>query len=285
MQHVLITGATGGFGALTAKTLKKTGYQVTGTTTRPDSLEAQELQSQGIQLVKMDIRDDHSVEEAIHKILTNQSVDILIHNAGVGVLGVQELFSSADFHQILDINVVGVQRVNRQILPAMRQKKSGTILYISSLLGRMTMPFYGPYNASKWALEAMAENYRTELGSFGIENCIVEPGGFPTAFSKNLLRPSERNIPEDYRGMQAGTDQMLAGFEQAMEANPEQRPEKVSDVILDLLSKPRGEKPFRTTVDYMGMGTQVSSYNDHLHQMTLGIYTAFGTQGMLELAK
>lgn len=285
MQHVLITGATGGFGALTAKTLKKAGYQVTGTTTRPDSLEAQELQSQGIQLVKMDIRDDNSVEEAMHKILTNQSVDILIHNAGVGVLGVQELFSSADFHQILDINVVGVQRVNRQILPAMRQKKSGTILYISSLLGRLTMPFYGPYNASKWALEAMAENYRTELGSFGIENCIVEPGGFPTAFSKNLLRPSERNIPEDYRGMQAGTDQMLAGFEQAMEANPEQRPEKVSDVILDLLSKPRGEKPFRTTVDYMGMGTHVSSYNDHLHQMTLGIYTAFGTQGMLELAK
>ncbi len=285
MSHVLITGATGGFGALTAKALKSAGYSVTGTTRKPDSPEAKELESLGIQLVAMDIQDSASVTRAMKQVLDRSQVDVLIHNAGVGVLGLQEMFSPEDYQKVFDINVFGVQRVNREIFPGMRARRSGTVLYISSLLGRITLPFYGPYNASKWALEAMAENYRTEMGSFGIEHCIVEPGGFPTAFAQNLLRPTDKNVPQDYAGLHAGADQMLAGFEQALASNTEQRPEKVADAIAQLLATPKGSKPFRTTVDFMGMGTYVNAYNDHLHQMTLGIYTAFGNQGMLELAK
>ena len=117
-------------------------------------------------------------------------LDVVINNAGVGVLGLQEAFTIDDWQKLFDINVFGVQRVNRAVIPGMRARGSGLLIQVASILGRMTIPFYGPYNASKWALEALSENYRTELSGFGVDCCIVEPGGYPTNFMANLMTPS-----------------------------------------------------------------------------------------------
>jgi NAD(P)-dependent dehydrogenase (short-subunit alcohol dehydrogenase family) len=112
----------------------------------------------------LDVTDDQSVQSAVEKATEEMgSIDVVINNAGIGVIGMQEHFTPDDFQKLFDINVVGVQRVNRAVLPQMREKGSGLLIHVSSLLGRMTLPFYGPYNASKWALEALAENYRVEL--------------------------------------------------------------------------------------------------------------------------
>ena len=147
------------------------------------------------------------------------------------------------------------------------------------------MPFYGPYNATKWALEALAENYRTELSGFGIESVIIEPGGFPTAFIENLMKPSDSSQADSYGDFMQVPEAMLQGFEQALEANPEQRPEKVAEAVAKSIALPFGEKPFRTVVDYMGMGEHIDQYNDHLGKVTEGIYSAFGNDGMLTVKK
>jgi NAD(P)-dependent dehydrogenase (short-subunit alcohol dehydrogenase family) len=165
----------------------------------------------------------------------------------------------------------------------MRRQRRGLIIYISSLLGRITIPFYGPYNASKWALEAIAENYRTELSAFGVESVLVEPGGFPTTFIDHLMAPSDRSREAEYGALAQAPMTALKGFESFLRANPQQDPQLVADAVAELIRQPAGQRPFRTTVDKVGMGDAVAKYNEHLHGITLAIYQNFGTAHMLTL--
>jgi NAD(P)-dependent dehydrogenase (short-subunit alcohol dehydrogenase family) len=288
-QRVLITGASGGFGYLTCKSLIENGHKVVGTmrsTKGNNENVANELTSMGVHLVEMDVTSEESVNNGVKEAIDLLGgLDVVINNAGVGVLGMQEHFTPDDMKYVFDVNVFGVQRIMRAVLPHFRAQGKGTVLYISSLLGRITMPFYGVYNASKWALEALAENYRTELSIFGIESCIVEPGGFPTTFNVNLKKPSDSSRNESYGEFQHAPAATLEGFEHALEANTEQRPQKVADAIVHLLNMPFGERPMRTTVDFMGMSDHINNYNEMLHQVTSGIYSAFGMEGMLTVKK
>ncbi len=288
-KKVVITGASGGFGSLIVRTLIANGHQVAGTmrtTTGRNEKIAQELKELGATLVEMDVTNTESVERGVKEAVAQLGgIDVLINNAGVGVLGMQEHFTPEDLQYVFEVNVVGVQRVMRAVLPILRKQGRGQVLYISSLLGRITLPFYGPYNASKWALEALAENYRTELSGFGVESIIVEPGGFPTTFMDNLKKPSDTSREGEYGEFMNAPQGMFQGFEQALEANTEQRPEKVAIAVNELLNSPFGESPFRKVVDYMGMGDHINNYNDNLHQITHGIYSAFGNEGMLEVNK
>jgi NAD(P)-dependent dehydrogenase (short-subunit alcohol dehydrogenase family) len=152
---------------------------------------------------------------------------------------------------------------------------------VSSLLGRITLPFYGPYNASKWALEALSENYRSELSAFGIEVCIVEPGGYPTSFIDHLMRPSDGARSATYGPMAEAPQQSLHHFEQVLAATPAQDPQRVADAIAALIAMPAGGRPFRTTVDALGMGAAVEGYNRGLAELTAGLYKNFGIDHML----
>jgi NAD(P)-dependent dehydrogenase (short-subunit alcohol dehydrogenase family) len=152
----------------------------------------------------MDITNDHSVNRAVNEAIEKLggNIEVLINNAGVGVLGFTEAFSAEDVQRIFDVNVIGLHRVCRAAIPSLRgnsrDNSKGLIINISSLLGRISIPFYGPYNASKWAEEGLSENYRTELSQCGIEVCIVEPGGFPTTFIEHLVRPSDNSRSKEY---------------------------------------------------------------------------------------
>ena len=286
-RKVLITGVSGGFGVLIAESLVNAGYKVAGTmrsTSGKNEAVAQQLENIGVHLVAMDVTLEESVNQGIKQAIEALGgLDILANNAGVGALGMMEHFQAEDMQAIFDVNVFGVQRVMRAVLPHFRAQGHGTVIYTSSLLGRMTLPFYGPYNASKWALEAMAENYRTELSALGIESCIVEPGGFPTTFMDNLMQPSDQSRDVPYQDLIARQKGMFEGFEKALENNPEQRPQKVADAMLELVGLPHGEKPFRTVVDYMGMGSHIGPYNNALEKLTEGIYSVFGNDDMLKV--
>lgn len=179
----------------------------------------------------------------------------------------------------------GVQRVCRAVLPHMREKRSGLLINISSLLGRIAIPFYGPYNASKWALEALSENYRCELSQFGVDVCVVEPGGFPTTFIDHLMRPSDGERAVSYGEFGQMSEGFLKGFEQALAANPAQNPQNVAKAVATLVGTPAGERPFRTVVDKMGMGDHIEPYNQNLDQITSGIFNAFGIGHLLKLSK
>ena len=286
-KKILITGASGGFGKLTVLTLLQKGHQVAASMRDihgKNKNVADELRKAGAKIIEIDVTDDTSVNNGVQKAITDlDGLDVLINNAGLGVLGMQEFFTPADFQKVFDINVFGVQRMNRAMVPYFREKKNGLIVYTSSLLGRIALPFYGAYQSSKWALEALAENYRVELSGFGIENCIVEPGGYPTAFSDNLLRPSDNSREVGYGDFAKVPEAALHNFENVLKNNPQQNPQKVADAFAELIEKPKGDKPFRTAVDFIGMADHIQKYNEHLEQIMTGLYTNFGTQGMLSV--
>lgn len=287
MSKVIITGANGGFGALTVKTLLSQGHSVVATIRNPDSRNkeaAEALAGAGAKIVDMDVTDDASVQSGVAKAVELlEGLDVVINNAGIGVLGIQEQYTTDDFKRLFDVNVFGVQRVNRAALPHLRKQGSGLLIHVSSLLGRIAFPFYGPYNASKWALEAMAENYRIELSGFGVDSCLVEPGGYPTGFFDSLMKPSDTSQNESYGDMIHAPQQAFESFEGALAQNPAQNPQSVADAIANLISTPAGSRPMRTVVDKMGMGDHIDPYNNQLAQIHEGLFNAFGMGDMLKL--
>ena len=287
MSKVLITGANGGFGVLTVKTLLSQGHSVVATVRNPESKNksaADQLATQGAKVVSMDVTNDTSVQSGIAQAIElMDGLDVIINNAGVGVLGIQEQFTIDDFKQLFDVNVFGVQRVNRAVLPHFRKQQSGLLIHISSLLGRIAIPFYGPYNASKWALEALAENYRVELSGFGVDSCLVEPGGYSTGFMSSLMKPSDDTQNESFGEMIDAPQQAFENFEGALASNPAQDPQNVADAIATLIDTPAGARPMRTVVDKMGMGDHIEPYNNQLAQIHEGLFNAFGMGDMLKL--
>ncbi|WP_209506732.1 MULTISPECIES: SDR family NAD(P)-dependent oxidoreductase [unclassified Ruegeria] len=287
MQKVMITGIAGGFGKPTALALLERGYQVAGSVRTREGKNAgtvAALEAAGASIVEMDAKDTTSSERAIADAITHLGgLDVLFNNAGIGSYGIQELMSPDDMAHVFDVNVLGVQRVMRAALPHMRARGQGTVLYTSSLIGRIATPFYGTYSASKWALEAIVECYRTELSDFGIESCIIEPGAMPTAFFDGMVAPKDPDREAQYGEFAAVPAMSAAGLAQMLEATPDQRPERIAEAVVALLDKPFGQKPFRTVVDHVGVGPQIERYNNVLHDVTRNVMTSFGIEDMLKL--
>ncbi|MBS7806534.1 SDR family oxidoreductase [Variovorax sp. PCZ-1] len=286
MAHtILLTGAAGGFGLLMANTLLDQGHKLAATMRDPQGRNqeaAKALAGRGATVIDMDVTSDASVEAGIAKaVQALGSPDVVINNAGLGVHGLQESFTADDLKRVFDINVFGVHRVNRALLPAWRARRSGLMINISSLLGRITLPFYGPYNSSKWALEGLTENYRTELSGFGIDVCIVEPGAFATKFQDNLIKPSDATRSASYGPMADAPAHSFKHFEEVLAATPAQNPQNVANAVAALIASPAGKRAFRTTVDVLGMGAAVNGYNDALAGLTAGLYKNFGMENML----
>ncbi len=286
-QTVLITGTSSGFGRLMAETLLSKGHKVVATMRAVDGRNkenAQYLADKGAVIVEMDVTNDESVNNAIQNALSSVgNIDVLVNNAGVGVSGRQESFEVADWQKLFDINVFGIQRVTRAILPHFREKRSGSLVNVSSILGRMVIPYYGPYNASKYAVEAMSENYRIELSQFGISVNVIEPGGFPTTFMENLILPSDSARESHYNDIHPTPEEFGAAFGETLANTPEQNPQDVADALLNLVETAPEKRPFRTTVDKLGMGAALEGYNKAHEEVTRNVFAAFGTDHLLTL--
>jgi len=285
-NKILITGASGAFGSLTALELAAKGYRVVGTmrsiAKKKDLVD--QLQQAGVHVVEMDVTDEASVDRAVAQAIDRMGgLDVVFNNAGVGATGIQELYTAADLQRIFDVNVFGTQRLMRAVLPHLRTQGKGTILHTSSCIGRMTTPFYGVYCASKYALESLAEGYRYELAAFGIESCIIEPGGMPTAFLDDMLRPNDPERAATYGDMAQVPEAALKGYVEFLNTIPAQRPQLVADAVVALLELPFGKKPFRTVVDQSGLKQPVEGYNQQYQELTQGIFIAFGWGDMLSL--
>lgn len=190
---VLITGATTGIGKETAIHLAKGGYIVYGAGRRENKLK--ELEASGITTIKMDVTDDASMVQGIQQIINNEGrIDVLINNAGFGSYGAVEDVSMADARYQLDVNVFGAARLMQLALPYMRQQRSGKIVNISSIGGKLATPFGGWYHASKFALEGLSDSLRNEVRQFGIDVILIEPGGVKSEWAEianeNLIKNS-----------------------------------------------------------------------------------------------
>lgn len=265
-MKVLITGASSGFGNLTAFDLLKKGHQVAATMrdvgTRNKPI-AEELKKAGATVIEMDVANDASVNKGVADVAKQLGgIDVVVNNAGIGALGIQETFSIEEWKRLFDINVFGALRVNRAVLPQMRAKKSGLLIHVSSLLGRFTLPFMGPYNSSKFALEALAQNYSMELKSFGIESVVVEPGAYGTDFGTRMIYPADAERVATYGDFVEAPKKQMIGFGKFMES--QKNPPDVQNVvkaIVGLIQAKPGTRPFRTVVDDLGMGEPIVKYN------------------------
>ncbi|MEM6496211.1 MAG: SDR family oxidoreductase [Pseudomonadota bacterium] len=286
-MNILVTGASSGFGNLIVMALVKAGHRVAGTVRDPEGRNkdaAQTLRDLGVEVVDIDVTDDASVEAGVAAAeVALGHIDVLVNNAGAGAHGLQENFSGDDFQRVFDVNVFGVQRMTRAVLPAMRARQSGLILNVTSLLGRVTVPFLGPYNAAKWAVEALSENYRWELSQFGVDVAIIEPGGFPTNFFANLIQPSSRDRDVSYGEFADAPEAMLQGMGESLANNPLQVPQIVADAVLEVIQTAPGKRKFRNEVDKSGMAEPVIPMNTQAEKATEALFTAYGMEGMMKL--
>jgi NAD(P)-dependent dehydrogenase (short-subunit alcohol dehydrogenase family) len=190
MARVLITGCSTGIGRAAAVELTKRGHDVVATARRPETIEDLDV----AQTLRLDVDDDASVAAAVRAAGT---LDALVNNAGFGVTGPVELLPIAEGRRIFETNFFGAVRMIQSVLPAMRERGSGTIVNVTSLAGRVAPPLDGFYSATKFALEGLSEALHYEVGHFGIRVRIVEPGIFETGFSGNVARYGLDTAPYD----------------------------------------------------------------------------------------
>ena len=184
----IVTGASGGIGAATARTLAQAGYRVFGT-----SRKAPLQPTPGVEHVACDVISDDSVEAAIAEVLAKAGrIDLLVNNAGSGLVGAAEESSLEQAKSLFDVNLFGVIRTIRAVLPAMRRQRSGRIVNISSVMGLIPAPYFALYAATKHALEGYSESIDHELRDLGIRVVLVEPAYTRTSFESNLIQADQQ---------------------------------------------------------------------------------------------
>jgi NAD(P)-dependent dehydrogenase (short-subunit alcohol dehydrogenase family) len=182
-KTVFITGASSGFGKETAKLFQNKGWNVIASMRSPEN--EKELSAQNnVVLAKVDVTDKDSIQQAIKAGIEKfGAIDVLINNAGYGAVGALEAASDKDIREQFEVNLFGVINVTREVLPVMRKNKEGVIINVSSMGGKITLPFGSLYHATKFALEGLTEALQYELNPFGIRLKIIEPGSYRTDFA------------------------------------------------------------------------------------------------------
>jgi len=190
---ILITGISSGFGLEMAGVLSGQGNIVYGTVRRDVN------QIPGVRYIKADVRDNDQVVSAVNTVVSEQGrIDVLINNAGMGIGGPSEFLSFDDIQRQMDTNFMGLVRMSKAVLPYMRKAGSGTIIAISSIGGRIGLPFQAYYSASKSAVEAYCEALRIEIRPQGVNVVVIEPGDFNTGFTGNRTKVDSKEALEAY---------------------------------------------------------------------------------------
>ena len=254
MKNIIITGSSSGFGFKAAKDFADKGYQVFATMRNPNGKNATakaELEgySAHIKVVNMDVTNDASVKEALSNVLAQVgNIDILINNAGIMYLGITEAFSVEQAKFQMETNYFGAIRVMQAVLPSMRKAGSGLIINTSSLVGRMSPPFFGTYTATKHALEGYSQALRYELSPFGVDIVLVEPGPFGTGLLASGQAPAHSEVLETYGELAGVPSAMGENFAQMLQSENAPDPQWVVDAYLTLAETPFGSRPTRTIV-------------------------------------
>ncbi len=259
MKSVLVTGSSSGFGLLITKRLLENGYSVLASMRDVEGKNASSAskikdfaseQSGSVHIVDLDVTNDSSVDTAIDQILNKVgNVDVVVNNAGIGQGGFTEAFELEQFKKVFEVNVFGVQRVMRAILPSMRSRGSGLIINISSIMGRVVIPYAGIYTASKYALEGLSESYRYELKGTGVDVVVIEPGGFPTSFFGNMMSPADESRVESYGELAEVPQKLWGGFAESLKSQDAPDPNEVAKAVIEVIEMPATDRPTRTVVD------------------------------------
>jgi NAD(P)-dependent dehydrogenase (short-subunit alcohol dehydrogenase family) len=250
-KTILITGASSGFGRYTAETLAHAGHRVFASmrdVADRNQPHAEALRSKGIHVVELDVTDDTSVERGVTSVLTKAGrLDVLVNNAGIGSAGISESFTADQVRALFDVNVFGVQRTLRAVLPTFRRQREGLVVNIGSILGRVTLPFFGLYGASKFALEALTDSYRYELSQLGVDVVLVQPSNYPTNIFASAQRPGDPERGIAYGEISAITAKVVETLSLFKSENAP-NPYDVAEAIARIVEQPNGSRPARMIV-------------------------------------
>ncbi len=194
MKNVLVTGCSTGIGYCVAKGLKEKGYKVFATARNDEDIKR--LESEGLTVIELDYADPESVDDCANELIlrTNHEIYAIFHNGAYGQPGAVEDLSREVIEEQFASNVFGWIQLTNRILPFMRHENEGRIIFNSSLLGLVTFPYRGAYNASKYAIEGFADTMRVELANTDIEVSLIEPGPIESNFRKTGLKKLKENI-------------------------------------------------------------------------------------------
>lgn len=206
----LVTGSSTGIGRSTVKHLSAAGWTVVATMRSPDK--EQELQTlPGVRLQSLDVTDVQSIRAVLaHTIETFGRLDVLVNNAGYGLVGAFEEIAEAQIRKQFETNVFGLMSVCREALPYLRKQESGRIINISSVGGRITFPLYSAYHATKWAVEGFTESLQYELAPFGIRTVLIEPGAIRTDFYDRSADKPKSAVGSPYKSF---VDKLMAKYD------------------------------------------------------------------------
>ena len=244
-QVVLVTGASSGIGLATVREAVRRGHRVFAGTRDPAGFPA-DAASERATPIRLDVTAPGSPAAAVAEILAKAGrLDVLVNNAGFGQYGALEDVSAAQWRAQYDVTVFGAIEAIRAALPAMRQARRGTIVNVSSVGGRVTVPFAAPYCSAKHALESLSDSLRVEVAPFGVRVVVVEPGPIDTRFDARATAAVEPILrrPGPYSPIYGGAERAMKGDFQKSKLPPE----AVAKVILRALEAERPRTRYRIT--------------------------------------
>ncbi|MEW9530990.1 SDR family oxidoreductase [Microbispora sp. NPDC049125] len=260
-EVILISGASSGFGALTARALADAGHTVFAGMRDLAGRNADQARgaigyaqehAADLRPVELDVTSDQSVERGVRSVLEQAGrIDVLVHNAGHMVTGPAEAFTPEQLASLYDTNVLGTQRVNRAALPHMRRARDGLVVWVGSSSTRGgTPPYLAPYFAAKAGMDALAAGYALELARFGIETTIIVPGSFThgTNHYAHAGKPADDGIVAEYEKRYGGLLEEV-GRKMAEIEPPDADVSEVARAIVTVVGTPKGRRPFRVHVD------------------------------------
>lgn len=287
-EVVLVTGTSSGFGRLIAETLARKNFKVFATmrnvkggnaAAAREIAELAKRESLSLQTLELDVTDDVSVESAVSKaVLQCGRIDVLVNNAGFGIVDLAETVTMAQAQRQFDTNFFGVLRMNRAVLPVMKRQGSGLLLHVSSGAGRLAIPGMGLYCASKFALEALAETYRYELASQGIDSVVLEPGAYATPIMEKLERGEDPSRESGYGEMAQVPERI-----QARIASSRANPQEIADAVLQIIETPAGQRQLRYRVGPGGPG--VRRINALTDEVQVQLLEAFGVTELVKFKR
>jgi NAD(P)-dependent dehydrogenase (short-subunit alcohol dehydrogenase family) len=271
-ETVLITGCSSGIGRETAHVFLADGWEVYATARNPADIEA--LGEAGANLATLDVTDEDDVERVIERIIDEEGrIDCLVNNAGFAQLGPIEDVPVEAVEDQFEVNVFGPHRLIREVLPHMRDRRTGTIVNVSSVAGRLATPAMGVYNGSKFAMEGMTDALRPEVEEYGIDAVLVEPGPVDTAFVERAngeLDDLERSNYETLYSVLDDTDAIGGGGPGAVP------PREVAETILDAanLTDPAARYPVGQVAKVAMLARFLpATLQDKLYRLALSLLT------------
>ncbi len=268
---IVITGASSGFGRLSANALAKAGHTVYASMRDTAGRNAPQVEAAAqfakenkvdLRTIELDVASQASADAAIQRIVRdNGHLDVVIHNAGHMVYGPAEAFTPEQLAELYDVNVLSTQRVNRAALPQLRKQKHGLVVWVSSSSAAGgTPPYLAPYFAAKAGMDAMAVQYARELALWGIETSIIVPGAFTggTNHFAHSGRPADKQRVAEYdAGPYKGYEKKIQEAFAAI-VPPDADAGAVADAIVKVVDAPFGKRPFRVHVDPTQDGADVA---------------------------